>query len=155
MLDSLPIFDVKRSNYSSASEHGVESSTMITDQALLGVLEEVDHQPRVTHPLGLVMKKMEVGQEGPQKFRMITDARASGLNDCIRDCPFPLPTINEVVRGAHLNWWAAKFDLRDGFYHIPVNDSFVDLLGVVHPTKLTYARYRFLCFGLKCAPFFF
>ena len=72
---------------------------------------------RVCHPLGLVEKKPEIGHDKPSKFRLITDARVSGLNDCIRECPFPLPSIHDVIMGSKIGWWAAKYDLKDGFYH--------------------------------------
>ena len=155
MLDTLPPFDIRRENYSTASENLAESTRLINDQLLLGILEEDVCSVRVHHPLGLVEKKLEPGQVGPPKLRLITDARATGLNDCIRDCPFPLPSIHDVIVGAKKGWWAAKFDLKDGFYHLPIHKKFVDLLGIRHPSTKRTARYRFLCFGLKCAPFFF
>jgi hypothetical protein len=155
MLDRVPVYDVRRDNYSSVHLNLQEANSMIAKQQKLGVLESVDHCPRVLQPLGMIEKKLEPGQEGPAAFRMITDAKVSGLNDCIRDCPFPLPSIRDAVRSGKMGWWAAKYDLKDGFYHIPVHPRFVDLLGIQLPASNQFARYRFLCFGLKCAPFFF
>ena len=155
MLDDLPNFQIHRNNYSSVTDNLPEACNLIDSQVALGVMEPDVCRPLITHPLGLVGKKLEPGQTGPPKFRMITDARTTGLKDCIRDCPFPLPSIHDVVSGARVNWWAAKYDLKDGFYHIPVHNLFVDLLGVRHPSRDSYARYRFLSFGLQCAPFYF
>ena len=70
-------------------------------------------------------------------------------------CRSRCPKINDVVRSSFLDWWAAKFDLKDGFYHIPVNTKLTSLLGIKHPATGQRAAYRFLCFGLKCAPFYF
>ncbi len=47
----------------------------------------------------------------------------------------------------------AKFDFKDGFYHIPVHPKLSSLLGIKHPKSGKLAVYRVLCFGLKCAPF--
>ena len=66
-----------------------------------------------------------------------------------------LPTIRDALRAGRIGWWAAKFDLKDGFFHLPIHADFVDLFGIVHPSTGTFARYRCLCFGMKCAPFFF
>ncbi len=110
---------------------------------------------KLLHSMGAVKKKLEPGQSGPPKVRVVVDAAASGINDCIRDTPFVMPRIGDVVRNAKKGWWAAKFDLKDGFYHIPVNIKLSSLLGIKHPKSDSKAVYRFLCFGLKCAPFLF
>jgi hypothetical protein len=47
-----------------------------------------------------------------------------------------------------------KFDLRDGFYHCPVAARFVPFMGITLPNG-RFAVFRFLCFGLKIAPFIF
>jgi hypothetical protein len=76
-------FDVTRDNYSSVTitDNLLEASRMVNDQIKLGVLEPEVTSTRVTHPLGLVAKKLAPGEEGPAKYRLITDARATGLNE--------------------------------------------------------------------------
>ena len=48
-----------------------------------------------------------------------------------------------------------KLDLKDGFFHIPVDDRFVDFLCIEFPLSKKIARFRVLPFGIKCAPAWF
>jgi hypothetical protein len=89
-----------------------------------GVLE-APASPALIIPQGCIVKDLE---DGTKKVRLVQDATAVGLNPCQPDKPFPMPRINDAVRGAKLNGWAAKFDLKDGFYHIPINRKTVKLL---------------------------
>ncbi len=155
LLDKVPVFDITRDNYKSALEELETTSRMVEEQAAAGVVQLPFDEVRVINSLGVVTKKLEPGQVGKPKLRVVVDAAASGVNECIRDMPFPMPKINDVVRSSFLDWWAAKFDLKDGFYHIPVNTKLTSLLGIKHPATGQRAAYRFLCFGLKCAPFYF
>jgi hypothetical protein len=155
LLDKVPLFDITRDNYKSALEELEATTRMVEEQAATGVVQLPFDEVKVVNSLGVVTKKLEPGQTGKPKLRVVVDAAASGVNECIRDMPFPMPGISDVVRSSFLGWWAAKFDLKDGFYHIPVNAKLVPLLGVKHPSSGQFGAYRFLCFGLKCAPFFF
>jgi hypothetical protein len=155
LLNKVPMFDINRDNYSSALAELEASSAMIDEQTQSGVLQYPFDDVKLINSLGVVTKKLEPGQVGKPKLRVVVDAAASGINDCMEDKPFPMPGIGDVVRSAKVDWWAAKFDLKDGFYHIPVNIKLTSLLCVKHPRTNKFAAYRFLCFGLKCAPFLF
>ncbi len=98
LLDSLPLFDVSRENYSSAMEEADTVASMIMEQAKSGVLEIPTDNVSLLNSLGVVTKKLEPGQTGKPKLRVVVDAAKSGINDCIRDMPFSMPTINDVVR---------------------------------------------------------
>ena len=157
MLEKLPPIRNYLDNYSSATDPSVVNVTdsMIRDQINKGVVMDEASDVVLNHPLGLVEKKREPGYTGPPKYRVITDAHASGLNDCIRDRVFSLPTIDTVVLGTKIKWVLAKYDLKNGFYHIGVKASQANLLGVKKVFGEGYCTYRFLCFGIKCAPFIF
>ena len=49
----------------------------------------------------------------------------------------------------------AKFDLKDGFWHLPVAREDVDLLGFQHPQSGRYLRWLYLPFGVMPAPAIF
>ncbi len=155
LLESMPVFDVTRENYKSALEEVDAVVTMINEQKESGVIQYPSNDALLVSSMGVVTKKLEPGQTGKPKLRVVVDAAESGINDCIRDMPFIMPSINDVVGSAKLGWWAAKFDLKDGFYHIPVQPKLTSLLGIKHPQEGRFATYRYLCFGLKCAPFLF
>jgi hypothetical protein len=114
-----------------------------------GFAELVVNQPALVHPLGAVPAT------GDKRFRLIMDCTASGLNGCIRKTDMGLPTIRDVMRAGKRGYYAAKFDLADGFFHIKVAPQFADLLGFRMPLSGGWARYRVLVFGMKCSPFFF
>ena len=115
MMDRVPMFDVSRENYKSAILEKDILEKMLLELAETGVLESPFDGLRVLNSLGVVVKKLEPGQLGPAKRRPVVDCKASGVNDCIRDCPFDMLSINDVVRSTYQGWWAAKFDLKDWF----------------------------------------
>ena len=159
MLTTLPPEDRHLPNYSSLDEHGSRAAadTALMALAHAGHTEITKLRPKLTHPVGAVLKPLPVAPPPGYvpSVRYITDCTISGLNDCIRSTEMALPTIRDAVRAGRKGWWAAKFDLKDGFFHIPIHADFVDLFGVQHPLSGVTARYRCLCFGVKCAPFFF
>jgi len=113
-----------------------------------GFAEIVPSEPTCVHPLGAVRA------EGAKKFRLIMDCTASGLNACIRKTSMALPTVRDVMRGSRVGWYAAKYDLKDGFFHVKIAPEFADMFGFKLPLSGEWARYRVLVFGLKCSPFF-
>ncbi len=154
LLTSVPPLITSRDNYNSAFEELDAASENVDAQVWSGVLEFPASDVQLGHSLGVVKKKREPGQVGPPKVRVVVDAAASGINECIEDKPFPMPKIGDVVRCAKLGRWAALFNLNDGFYHIPVDSRVSSLLGIKHPRSNQLAVYHFLC-GRKCAPFLF
>ena len=154
MLDQWPVTHEHLDNYSSATcdeARGIAQG-MLNTQVDSGFIEITHDVPRVTHPLGMIKKTLDTGKI---KWRLVVDARASKINSCMRQHDFTLPTLESVVAQARLNWFMAKYDLQDGFLHIKVSDNLVDYLGIKFPDSSDVGRFRFLCFGLKCAPVIF
>ena len=104
LLDSMPHLDVTRDNYSSALVELDTTTSMIDEQASNGVLEYPSDNVQLVNSLGVVTKKLEPGQVGKPKLRVVVDAAASGVNDCIRDTPFPMPKIGNVVKYSRKGW---------------------------------------------------
>lgn len=142
-----PRFEGK--NYGSVNEHLDAVCKEIDRLVSLGKVEAVDHVPYIVNSLGAVTKK-DTG-----KVRVIVDCTKSGLNAHLSAPPMALPTIRDAARLIQPGFWMAKFDLSDGFLHLPVRTDQCDLLGFRHPVSGQYFRYRYMCFGLKCAPFIF
>ncbi len=86
----------------------VPVASMIKEQSDSGVLEYPADGVLTVSSLGVVVKKLEPGQTGKPKFRVVVDAAESGINDCIRDMPFPMPKIGDVVRASKQGWWACS-----------------------------------------------
>ena len=63
--------------------------------------------------------------------------------------------MRHAARLAQRGWWCAKYDLKDGYLQLPLRENQCDFLGFRHPRTGEYFRYRYLCFGLACAPFIF
>lgn len=134
-------------NYSSLSEFPEKVQTELDRWEKIGVFEYVETRPTIVNPLGAVFKK--------NKTRLFVDCSGSGLNDCLW-CPyFKLPTVQSAIRKMKKFSWQLTLDLEDGFFHIPLKSSEVDLLGFQHPINGRWARFRFLPFGLRSAPFIF
>ncbi len=71
LLDKLPVFDVARENYSSAMEEADAVADMIMEQAESGVLEIPTDNVSLINSLGVVTKKLEPGQTGKPKLRVV------------------------------------------------------------------------------------
>lgn len=136
-------------NYASVNEFLPEVSAEIARLEALGKIEKVMHKPYIVHSLGAVAKK------GTSKVRVIMDCTKSGLNAHLSTPPMGLPTVRHATRLLKRGYWMGKLDLSDGFLHIPLRDDQCDLIGFQHPATGEFYRYRYLCFGLACAPFIF
>ena len=112
------------------------------------IIEIVPNRPAGLSPMGAVPKPHS------NKYRIILDCTASGVNSSMASMEMKLPTIRDAVRSIKRNWFMAKFDLKSGFQQIPVHPKFVDLLGIQLPDG-RYARQRFLVFGGQNSPFIF
>ncbi len=126
---NLPSLNAHTDRYKSVAEFEGETADMGNKLIEAGVLE-CPQQPLLTIPHGCIVKDLE---DGTRKVRIVQDATAVGLNPCQADKPFPMPRIGDAVRGAKKGGWSAKYDLRDGFYHMPVNRKTAKLLGVAFP----------------------
>jgi hypothetical protein len=115
-----------------------------------GILEIVPNRPLVVNPMFAVPKAVLTGQ--PLQARPVIDCARSLLNAAMFHQPMALPTIRDVIRSTRKGWFASKYDLKDGFFHVPVHPAWVDFFGIRLPDTGEYARYRYLLFGGKSSP---
>lgn len=134
-------------NYPSLTECPEKVRAEIERWEKLKIFEYVDSRPHVVNSLGAVFKN--------NKTRLIVDCTASGLNNCLWSPKFKLPSIQSAIRKMQRNSWQMTIDLEDGFFHLLIDPSEVDLLGFRHPLNNRWARFRFLPFGLRSAPLSF
>ena len=103
-----------------------------------------NYVPQCVSSIGCVDKKNG-------KLRFITDLRP--LNEYIQDKPFKYEGIEAVKEEIKFNDRLVTYDLKDGFFHIPVNSEFYKYLGIQWNHK--FYVWTVLPFGLKCSPYFF
>ena len=109
-------------------------------------LDEVEAVLRdnVVHPILLVA-------QGKGKFRACHDY-SRGTNNTSRSAPFMLPSVwaaRDVVKGGS---YFCKYDLRDGFFSIPVHENSRNKLVIRHPATGRLLRCRRLPFGFVDSP---
>jgi hypothetical protein len=147
---SLPPINVAQSNY--PIDPAMEPLALANFQKLidLGFLEPIPLPPLCYSPVFAVWKPTPLGD--PPACRNVVDCAKSGINEAIRHMAMALPTIRDTVRAAKRGWWAAKFDLKDGFFHVPIHPDWVDFFGIKLPGTNKFARYRVLIFGASMSP---
>lgn len=110
----------------------------------IGAIEKCSKKPYFISPIGAVPKKKN-------KWRLITDLRQ--LNTFSTPPKFSNEGIKVaqqlVTAGDHL----ITIDLKDGFFHVPVNVKHRTFLGF--RWKNQYYRWAVLPFGLNASPYFF
>lgn len=144
-----PVKPYYRDNYSSVYEHLDAVVQELDRLEQLGKIERVSHRPFIVSPMGAIVKA------DSNKVRIVLDTTASGLNDCLRAPKMSLPTLSTILERMNPGSYQAKHDLADAFLSIPVRPEQCDVLGIRHPVTGQYYRYRYLCFGLSCAPYIF
>jgi hypothetical protein len=146
----LPPINVAHSNY--PMDPAIEPLALANFQKLIdfGFLEPIPLPPLCNSPVFAVWKATPPGD--PPACRNVVDCAKSGINESLRYMAMALPTIRDAIRAAKQGWWAAKFDLKDGFFHVPIHPDWVDLFGVKLPGTSKYARYRVLVFGASMSP---
>ncbi len=98
-----------------------------------------------------VSRIFPVKKKNATDLRMILDL--SILNKRILHHKFKMVTTQQVRRALHPSCWMASIDLRDAFYHVPVNPRFKKFLAFkVGPEAY---QFRLMPFGLKVAPAIF
>ena len=92
-----------------------------------------------------------VVQQGSDKWRACQDYKhgTNLFNDAL---PFNLPSVWSVRRVIKKGSFMAKYDVRDGFWHVPVKESARRRLLVRHPTNGRLMRATRLPFGYKRSP---
>ena len=141
-------------NYSSLLEFGdlVEAKLQADiDRGVLEVIPEAElaHPDAAFwfHPLGAVPK-------GTADCRVVVDTAVTGLNAVIRDTIMKLHGVRSVLGACKPCSYGCGFDLMSGFNQEGLRRGHVNLV-CIHTPSGRACRYRYLCFGLKCAPFLF
>ena len=118
--------------------------TEIADLLLLGYIETCDYVPLCVSPIGCVKKKNG-------SFRLITDLRTLN-NNCVPP-KFKYEDIETVKNCVKPGDYMITADLKNGFFHVPVNVNHRDYLGFKFGHQ--YYRWTVLPFGHCCSPYFF
>ena len=92
-----------------------------------------------------------VVHQGSDKYRACQDYK-NGTNLFNDALPFNLPSVWSVRRVIKEKSFMAKYDVRDGFWHVPVKKEARRRLLVRHPTNGRLMRASRLPFGYKRSP---
>ena len=68
--------------------------------------------------------------KGEDDIRLVYDATANRLNECVWAPPFWLPTIDTLVRGTNKDSWMTDRDVGDMFLNFQLHESVVPYTGV-------------------------
>ena len=90
-------------------------------------------------------------QQGPDKWRACQDY-SGGTNLHADSRPFKLPKVTDVRNVCKENSHFAKYDVRDGFWHVPVHERSRNKLLMRHPASGRLMRCTRLPFGFKNSP---
>jgi hypothetical protein len=69
-------------------------------------------------------------QKGDDDIRLVYDATANRLNECVWAPPFWLPTIDTLVRGVDKDSWMTDRDVGNMFLNYQLHESVVPYTGV-------------------------
>ena len=134
--------------YRSPHHHTTEETkflrTEISDLQAIGAIEKVGYRPYCVSPIKCVPKK-----SGTSKYRLITDLRL--LNDFVEAPAFQQESIHRLSHVVSANDELVTFDLKNGFFHIPVHRDYRSFLGFEFLGH--YYVWCVLPFGLSCSPY--
>ena len=138
--------------YPWASAKGQVEAMLEADRALaVGAMEyvpadevELALRTGVVHPWLIV-------HQGADKWRACHDYSV-GTNRWARTAPFGLPSVWDVKRLSKPSSYYVKYDLRDGFYAVPVHPNSKNRLLMRHPATGRLIRCRRLPFGYLDSP---
>lgn len=68
--------------------------------------------------------------KGNDNIQMVYDGMSSGLNDVLWVPPFPLPTVDSLLRAVHPDTWMADTNLGEMFLNFVLHESLRELAGV-------------------------
>ena len=150
-LSKLPPYQsVPPENYDSLTPYGDLVLDKLLKDANKGVIELFTPKPDQAywfHPLGAVPK-------GESDCRIVVDTSMTGLNDVIHTTSMSLPSLSSILNSIKKGWFACTYDLTSGFYQLPLRNDMTNFVCIRLPGGKC-GRFRFVCFGLKCAPFIF
>ena len=110
----------------------------------IGAIEQVNQRPHCVLSMRVVPKKNN-------KSRLVTDCRHVNLN--IITPSFTQEGITAVAECIQKDDILMTIDVKDGFHHIVIKQSFRKYLGIFWRNK--YYVWRTLCFGVSIAPYYF
>ena len=124
-----------------------EADRMVTVGGMEYVpLDEIDEVMATgsVHPWTIV-------QQGPDKWRACQDY-SGGTNLHADSRPFRLPKVTDVRHVCKESSQFAKYDIRDGFWHVPIHEGSRNKLLMRHPASGRILRCTRLPFGFKNSP---
>jgi len=150
--ESAPVIAKDHQQYSWPDGVALVEAILETDRHLaIGALEYVpDHEVadvlknHVVHPILLVA-------QGKGKFRACHDY-SRGTNHTATTAPFSLPSVWEARATVKPSSYFCKYDLRDGFFSIPIHPESRNRLVVRHPATGRLCRCARLPFGYIDSP---
>lgn len=128
-------------NNKSATNNAVTSE--ISQLFKIGCVVEVTHRPYIVSPLSVA--------ENRSKKRLILDL--SRLNNYVKYGKIKFEDWKTAMEYFEKDCYCLKFDLKAGYHHIDISESFQKYLGFSWNDK--YYCYIVLPFGLSSAPFNF
>ena len=131
-------------NYSYTEKEIVFIDQEIARLCQCGAIRETDFVPKCISPLKCAPKTSG-------SFRLIHDLRH--LNEYIEPKKFQYDGIETVCQYIEPDDVAITLDLKNGFYHVPIQESYQTYIGFKWRLK-TYV-WQVLPFGLRCSPWYF
>jgi hypothetical protein len=116
----------------------------LKDLVQRSMIQKVNYVPHCVSPIKCVPKKNK-------KLRLITDLRF--VNNSIDAPKFQLDGINSLAEYVEHNDQFISLDLKDGFFHVPVDENYWKYLGFCFENQ--YYVWCVLPFGLCCSPYYF
>ena len=116
----------------------------LSELEALGAVARVNSQPYCVSPLKCAAKK-------GGKLRLITDLRR--LNEHVDPPAFQHESIHTVGQTIRTGDHMVTFDLKNGFFHVPVHPEDQKYLGFQFDNQ--WYTWKVLPFGLSCSPYFF
>ena len=119
--------------YPWANNEGLMRSIAEADRALLAGAMEYVPAHRLEEVLGCsTIHPWTIVDQGGGKWRLCHDYSV-GINKQVPTASFVLPTVWDAARVIKPSSFFAKYDIRDGFWHMPIGDDSRKRLVVRHP----------------------
>ena len=135
-------FEIPNKNFNDTETTFLQ--TEVERLLLLGHIDKCEYKPKGVSPINCVKKKSG-------KFRLVTDLR--NLNSKCTVPKFKQEDIQYVFSNVNNTDYMVTIDLKDGFFHIPVNKEDQEYLGFYFNGD--YFKWTVLPFGHCASPFFF
>ena len=119
--------------YRWASNEGLLKSILEADRAILaGAMEYVPASRLAEVEAVSTIHPWTIVDQGGGKWRLCHDYSV-GTNKRVATAPFALPSVWDVLPEVTESSCFAKYDIRDGFWHVPIADDSKKRLVVRHP----------------------